>query len=437
MKADFVDPVRGVSMRNTKRICIVTSAHISYNPRAMKEADALAAAGHDVRVVGLNREDDKCRLDAEIVASRPWAYDVVDARRSTAMGSLRVLGSRVRMESSSVILAFAPFPGVLERGYSRYFPELLARLAAIEADLFIAHNLPALPVAVVAARRCGAKIGFDAEDFHRGEFAAESGNERVYEQTIAIERKYIPCCDYVTAASDGIAAAYSEALGIPRPTSILNVFPLSSREVQLSDHALRGERSDSELSLYWCSQVIGPGRGLEIAVKALSLLQGRFTLALRGHWMLGYRDALMELAGRLRVDHLIRELPVSRPEELVSRASMHDIGLACEIPNTVNHRIAVSNKLLAYLVAGIPVAASDVPGQATIMANIPDAGFLYPASDPDALARGLLALGNSPARLTAAKIAASKAAEARFCWEIESQRLVATVESVLANHGAA
>ena len=35
------------------RIAIVTSGHLSTSPRVVREADALAAAGHDVAVSGV------------------------------------------------------------------------------------------------------------------------------------------------------------------------------------------------------------------------------------------------------------------------------------------------------------------------------------------------------------------------------------------------
>jgi glycosyltransferase involved in cell wall biosynthesis len=409
----------------------VTSAHISYNPRAVKEADALAAAGYNVRVVGLDREEVKRRLDSEVMSSRPWSYEVVDASLTSATGKARRFLSRLRAESYSALRFLEQMPGVMERAYSRYFPELVALACARPADLFVAHNLPALPAAAAAAIRANARLGFDAEDFHRGEFSDEPENARLLRQTTAIERKYIPVCDYVTAASDGIAAAYREALGIAPPTTILNVFPLSSRDAPIEEESLRRERSGQELSLYWYSQVIGPGRGLEVAVHALSLLGGKFSLALRGEWVPGYRAELMALAKRLGVDHLVRELASSAPEELVRRASLHDIGLASEMPDTFNRRIAVTNKLLVYLLAGIPAAVSDVPGQAKLIMGVAEAGFVYGARDGEALARGLASLAESPERLARAKSAARLAGESRYCWEAESPRLVDVVDGVL------
>ena len=57
-----------------------------------------------------------------------------------------------------------------ERAMHYVVPELAHAAAAVAADLYIAHNLAALPAARHAARRHRGRLGFDAEDYHRGQF---------------------------------------------------------------------------------------------------------------------------------------------------------------------------------------------------------------------------------------------------------------------------
>ena len=120
---------------------------------------------------------------------------------------------------------------VRDLAYSRFVNELASTAAAEPADLYIAHNLQARPAAVRAARRHGGRVGFDAEDFHRGEFPDTDASLQK-KLTVAVEEAYIPACDHLTAACEGIAAAYAETLGIDKQTVILNVFPLTERAGQ-------------------------------------------------------------------------------------------------------------------------------------------------------------------------------------------------------------
>jgi glycosyltransferase involved in cell wall biosynthesis len=131
------------------------------------------------------------------------------------------------------------------------------------------------------------------------------------------------------------------------------------------------------------------------------------------------------IAGRVRI------LPPVPPQELVERATCHDVGLALEAGETENRRVAVSNKLCAYLLAGLAVAATDTPGQRGILAGIPEAGFVYAPGDARTLADHLWQWLDNPARLLAARAQARKAAESRFCWDIEKSKLVSAVAQAL------
>ena len=55
-----------------RRICIVGSGSLSSNPRLLKEADALQAAGYDVTAVACDYTDALRSADDEIAANEPW-----------------------------------------------------------------------------------------------------------------------------------------------------------------------------------------------------------------------------------------------------------------------------------------------------------------------------------------------------------------------------
>jgi glycosyltransferase involved in cell wall biosynthesis len=413
---------------SAKKICLVTTAHLSYNPRLLKEADALDAAGYAVRVVALNVEAAKAAFDERLMRSRAWRLERLNARRDE--GSGRWLLAAVRQRIWQVLFRRTGLG--LERAYSRYHSEL-CRLAAREpADLFIAHNLPALPAAAFAANRWTARLGFDAEDFHRGEVPANDPGQALWRRlTVAVEEKYLPRCDHLTAASDGIAEAYARTLGVRRPVTVLNVFPLSERNGRLPLQELSLERRRGVVSLYWYSQVIGADRGLDDALRALATLRSDVHLHLRGDWAAGsearFRERIRQLGIGGRV-HILAPVP---PEELVERAAQHDVGLALEMGHTENRRVAVTNKLLLYFLAGLAVVASDVPAQRAILESAPGAGFLYPPGDADQLAFGLQKWLNDPHSLEAAKKRSRQHGETRFCWERERVKLIEAVGRVL------
>ena len=97
------------------RICLVTTSQPSANPRLVKEADALVAAGHDVHVVGAHWVDWATEADAALIAARGWSFSFVDWRKT---GPARRCGGRrgSRQHAARRICdAIGPMPGVAER----------------------------------------------------------------------------------------------------------------------------------------------------------------------------------------------------------------------------------------------------------------------------------------------------------------------------------
>jgi glycosyltransferase involved in cell wall biosynthesis len=437
-------------------ICITTSKHVSYNPRVVKEADALTAAGHNVTVVTVCNNNEQARLDISVMVSRKWRLATVAYRRQGVVETLRWLrfGLRQRFCTSVISLLTHRF-SVAERAQGREYPELRRLACSVKADLYIAHHVEALGAASAAAHRHSARFVFDAEDFHSGMFnaqdvqvQAESLQETVRRLLAApehqpksreqlrieyLERKYLPRCDYITAASEGIAEAYALKYNVPLPTTILNVFPLEPRA--------KSQESGGNLSLftlhpshpyrlYWYSQVIGPGRGLEEAVRALALVKSPCELHLRGTALPDFAEHLTALAAGLGVgDHLFLHPPCP-PDDLIAEAAQYNIGLALENTVELNRLICVTNKMFTYMNAGLAIIATDTPGQRGIMAQAPKVGVLCRMNDAESLAEAVNRLLENPELLISTRQASRRAAEERFNWGKEAEIVVRLAEGI-------
>lgn len=416
------------------RICEVTSAQVSYNPRLVKEAGALVEAGYHVHVVGCFLEEEKAALDREIAEEAGWDLHPVRVRRGYGFADQgRWLYASLRQElyRQASWMRWGEWGGA--RAYSRYVDELARRAADVGADLYVAHNLQALPAAWLAAKKQGARLGFDAEDYHRGQFSSAEQSDLEARLTRAVEEQFLPECDYVTAASPGVGSAYAEELDIDPPTSILNVFPKEEQARQLPEGTRETERpeGDDSVSLYWYSQVIGHDRGLQDAVRALGRLGERVHLSLRGEWEAGFREELYRIAEREGVARRVHRLEPVPPDELVARARMHDVGLALEQAWSENRDRCISNKILVYLLAGRPVVATETRGQTRVQKEAPGAVQLCEIGSVEALAEGIQKLIESPQALRSACKRAWEAGERTFNWENEKGKLIDTVSSVL------
>ncbi|MFL5616091.1 MAG: hypothetical protein ACJ796_20665 [Gemmatimonadaceae bacterium] len=313
---------------------------------------------------------------------------------------------------------------VLERAAGRVFPELVRMATKRRATLYIGHYPEGLAAAAAAAREVGAQLAFDSEDFHTGE--PEGGDDLTHVD--ALQRRYLPLCDYVTAGSLGIANALTREYGIGAPTTIYNVFPLHDREGL--DGTIRDRRGD-HLSLYWYSQAIGLDRGIQDAIRAAGLLKGPVQIHLRGAVAREVRETLLALARECSVAEFVHFHEPVPPGELLSRTAEHDVGLALEDGSVFNRAICTTNKLFFYMLAGLAVAATSVPGQATVLSENTVAAAIYQPGDYEQLAGILEAWRVDRARLRRAKAAAAQWAEERWNWESESRKLVALVRQTI------
>ena len=297
---------------------------------------------------------------------------------------------------------------------------LLSRLrsavCAIPADLYIAHYVAALPAVAAAARRFRKSYGFDAEDFHCGEWPQCPAYDHQRQIIRTIEVAFLPGCSYVTAASPGIAQAYADAYGIPVPVVVRNVFPLSHAP---DGPTPRGTASPGP-SLYWFSQTIGPDRGLECVIRALAIAKCKPHLYLRGFINQEFRQRLEALAHSLGVEDRLHLLPPALPDEMERLAAAYDLGLVAETGHTLNRRIALTNKLFTYALAGVPAVISDIPAHRDYTRQAGGSVRLFWADDTFSLSEAidLFLLGDGRV-LREARLAAFQLGQRRLNWEVE------------------
>lgn len=400
------------------RIRIITSGQLGSNPRVVKEADALAEFGHDVSVVSTKVADFVEPRDQSILAAAAWHVD-----RVCFDGPIDRKILRFRQELARHVFGYTARQGLAESSFSLMSRRLEKVAASRPADLFIAHYVAALPAAAKAAALHNSHYAFDAEDFHLGDLSDQPKNETERRLIRIIEQRYLPGAAYISAASPGIAAAYAHVYNLEQPTVILNVF---SRSEAPSAPSLRGTARPGP-SIYWFSQTIGPERGLECAVRAIGLSRARPHLYLRGTPTLGFTDYLSTLATDAGVAGRIHILPPANPNEMVKLAGVHDIGYVGETGCTESRRIALTNKLFTYLLAGIPVVMSDIAAHQDLAPGLGRAARLYETCNAKKLALAIDELLAEPAVLAASRSAAWQLAQEHYNWEEEKtflQRLV-------------
>ena len=407
----------------THKILLITSGQPSLNPRLVKEADALTNAGYDVTVLYAYWNDWGTKFDEEHLPDKKWK--AIRVGGDPLQKPVKFLFSRILHKAAKSFYKKTGIPFLAEPAASRSTYFLMQEAKKYKADLYIGHNLGALPAAVVAAKKHQAKCGFDAEDFHRQE-VSDDVNSLHYKLTKYIEDKYLSQTDYITTSSVLINAKYQQLYPNKDITTILNVFP-KSPHVNLKSIPPKGP-----IKLIWFSQTVGKKRGIENIIKALQLLDNeRFELHLLGSAGEEIKNEFANLAQNASKSLFFH--PPIAPDKLIEFISQFDIGLACETGFSLNNTLALSNKIFTYLQAGLAILSSDIPSQKQLLEQNPGIGSVYENNNIDSLIGILAEYEANRQKIIDNCDAAFKLGQEKYNWENESQTFLNLVNKTLNN----
>jgi hypothetical protein len=407
-------------------VCLITPGHVASTPRLVKEALALVGAGYRVHVVAGNHFPPAAALDSAILSAAQWTHTLVHSNRGPAnLGRkiARQLARRLVRAASSKSLPW------VARAHHGETLRLAAAAARTGAALFIGHCLAALPAAVLAARATSSRSGFDAEDFHDAETTEALSDPLEVHIRTTLSRLCLPEVRHFTAASPLIGRCYADKYGLPPPTTVLNVFPRA--EAPAEPITLPPPSEARPARCYWFSQTIGPGRGLESTVAILARLRTPVELHLRGYPASGYAERLQQYATRSGLRRPLVFLPPANSSEMVRLAAAADLGLSVEESTPLNRAVCLTNKIFAYLLAGIPQLMSHTPAQAALAPELATAAVLGHLDRPDEIAARLDELLLDPARTGAARRHAWALGQSRYNWDVEKEEFLTSLAKAL------
>ena len=407
-------------MNPPKKILILTSAHLCRNPRVVKEATTLGAAGYDVTVMSLSVQSRFERMDQELMRELPFKRVTIDYSADRA--SMRV-ADFLQRGATWITRRLCRVLGVETAQTLGPASTLLRFARSFPADLTIVHT----EIPIWAAQyliRDGRRVAVDVEDWYSEDLLYADRQSRPIKLLRHAEEAALRQAVYSSATAQSMADALTTAYQCPPPIVIRNSFPLQSRSRVDTPAATGAPR------FIWFSQTIGPGRGLELFFAAWARTKQPSKVYLLGDERPGYRQKLLNRLPPARRGDL-HFIPLVTPEQLPRKLAEFDIGLALEPRWPLNRNITITNKILQYMNAGLAVIATDTAGQKEVMAAAPDCGLLITAHETTEYAQQLDALLGDRARLRATQFAARAAAEREFCWERETPRLLAAVARAL------
>src|SRR5438132_142373 len=128
------------------RICLITPHHISLQPRALREADSLSAAGHKVRVVCRQTDPAVTENDCALMKSRRWQLQPVElSRNGKSRPQWLREATRAKLYEKAFNVGFRN-ERIASRAYVRGLRAALSLASSEGTDWIIAHTQAALPI---------------------------------------------------------------------------------------------------------------------------------------------------------------------------------------------------------------------------------------------------------------------------------------------------
>jgi glycosyltransferase involved in cell wall biosynthesis len=376
-------------------------SELQFDARVWKEVRSLAHAGYRVTVLG-------CSTESETTVRSGPAPNI-----SVVEFPFGSRGRRVRQSRRLTAVA-----------------RMWAEVLRTPARVYHAHNIHTFPPAYLASRLRKARLVYDAHELY-GDPAGLSLPARLAATAAArLQRFAVRRSDLVFTTNrsrlDVLAAQGGRA-----PIAVLANVPAIHEHVEPVDPGYRPGR----VTLLYQGGIYPQSRAFEEVIRALPELP-QVDLVLLGFGRAATIAQVREWARRSAVDDRVLFLPPRPFDELVHTAAAATVGLVPIRPDSLGAYLGDTNKLFEYLMAGLPVVASDLPEiRKVVESTDPPVGEVFDPASPADIADAVRRVLDDPARYDERRRAARRVALERFNWQREQEELLRCYDE-LATRGA-
>jgi glycosyltransferase involved in cell wall biosynthesis len=306
--------------------------------------------------------------------------------------------------------------------YVEFIVKTVAHAWRTRADMYEAHDLPALLPMMIAAKLRGRPIAYHAHEL----WSEASAEDRFAKLWRTLDRALVPRCDLIVTPDENRSRIFSEEFGAKQPPLTVHNCPPHRRPIQstrLRDELSRRGVAASTIVLY--QGLIDSRRCIEEIAEATRHFDGGVVLVMIGPGYGKWADPPSVLAGYERVV----PLPPVPYEELASYTASADIGILLYRNDCRNNYFCAPNKVFEYAMMGVPVIAPNYPGIRALVEQ-EEIGLCVNPEEPTAIAAAanrMAADGELRARM---RVNGLRATRERYNWENEFLPLLERVRSL-------
>ncbi len=294
-----------------------------------------------------------------------------------------------------------------------------------DSHVYQAHDLWALLSAVFAGKLRRRPIVYDAH-----ELASEQGDtSSLYNGFLRVlERYLIPLGDRLIMPNTSRAQLYKQRYTLKSdPLVVLNCSP----RFELAKTSLLREtlRLPSSARIVLYHGAFMPGRALEELIRSAHYFEEGTVLVLIGEQNEYFHQELRPLQQSENLEDKVFFLPWIPQKELMLYVASSDLGVVIYRNINLNNYLCAPTKLYEYIMARVPVVASDFPELVNFLKEYP-VGLTFNPDDPSSIARAINEFLEAECEGRVQIERSLDLARERFNWEFESQKLSSLFHSL-------
>jgi len=370
------------------KICILTSVHPVFDDRIFhKEANALAGAGYNVRLIAQHEKDD--------------------------------IVNRIK------IIALPKPINRLERFFKLDYLTYKKALQQ-KADIYHFHDPELLPWMVILKKKTKAKIIYDVHEHYPNAILDKYWINKFLRFLISkffdfIERMLVPMLDFVIYTTPIVGERYKK---MKITSQGIENYPI----IQLSKNF---KKNPQKRIIYLGG--ITKIRGIVELIKAFSII-----LKKHHDWKLYLLGNITPKIFFTEINKLILSLNIKKNVKLINwvpyrekekYSSMASIGVVTYLPYA-NHTSCLPNKLFDYMLVGLPVVASNFSLYKEIVEKN-NCGICVNPLIPEKIAKTIEYLIEHPNEVKKMGENGRKAVLEKYNWESESKKLLGIYKKLL------
>ena len=397
-------------------VSMIVWNEFQYDARVLKEAESLQSAGYMVTVYALHTPEvtkERERLNSGVKVVRVRSPFWRCRKRNILL--LQIANQSTANPVGTISLK--ALLRIIDRIWTHV--ELSRQMFKSKPKIIHSHDVNTLPTAWFTTLLSGASLVYDAHEISTD----REGYASLRKLVGWIEKNLMPRAGATITTTDTRAKFFARAYSIPRPLVLQNRPRLTFVE--------RSQRIRDELGLKGSWPIVlyqgglQPGRGLERLVDCASQVLNAHLVFIGGGSL---EPTLKKRVRLLGTENRIHFIPVVSLQDLPSYTASADIGVQ-PIENTcLNHFSTDSNKLFEYVMASLPVVATNLPEIRKIVYQF-NLGIVVPPADSDALTQ---AIQRMVVDVNLRQAFSENATQARLTlnWEAQEKRLIELYQAV-------